>query len=108
MLLVIFAFTNSFIALLYQQEDSYFQETYNGTYDGSTNTSELNGVATVYDISSSNIFKDVYKSFASVWFFIFGVWDPIRSGNAGDDKMIMALAIIFSLITSLIFFNLVM
>jgi hypothetical protein len=106
MLLAILAFTNSFIVLLRLQDDTYFQEQYNGTY---YNGSMYNtGNTTIQDVSSSNNFHDVYKSFVRVWFFIFGAWDSVSSGNAGDDKMIMALTILFSLITSLIFFNMVM
>lgn len=110
MLLVIFAFTNAFMALLGQQNDTYFQETYNGTFynNGSTDIPTVYGNTTIQDISSSNSFNDVYKSFSRVWFFIYGVWDPITAGDAGNDKMIIALAIAFSLATSLIFMNIVM
>lgn len=104
MLLVIFAFTNSFMVLLRQQGDEYFQEAYNGT----TRSAQLDSVTAIQDISSSNNFNNVYKSFIRVWFFTYGVWDPISGGDAGDDKMIMALSVIFSLVTILIFFNLIM
>jgi hypothetical protein len=92
------------MVLLRQQEDDYFQEAFNGT----TSTATEEGVTAIQDISSSNGFGDVYKSFSQVWFFIYGVWDPITNGDAGDDKMIMGLSIVFSLVTVLIFFNLVM
>lgn len=108
MVLIVFAFTQSFMVLLRQQDDTYFQETYNGTfYDTSGAPTAAFGNATLQDISSSNSFYDVYKSFSRVWFFIYGVWDPITGGDAGDDKMIIALAIAFSLATSLIFMNIV-
>jgi hypothetical protein len=106
MLLVIFAFTNSFIVLLRQQGDDFFQEAYNGTTTSGNNQSD--SVTTIQDISSSNNFNDVYKSFIRVWFLTYGVWDPINGGNAGDDRMVMGLSVVFSLITILIFFNLIM
>lgn len=66
------------------------------------------GVTNVLDVSASNGFTDPYKAFYQVWLLIFGVWDPIVNGNGGDDRMVFFLCILFSLITVLIFTNMVM
>ncbi|GAN11046.1 hypothetical protein MAM1_0457d10599 [Mucor ambiguus] len=103
MLLVIFAFTNAFIVLLARKEDAYFQEQYSGSMSGSSTENTVN----YNDDSSSNNFRNPVKAFSTLWFFIYGVWDPINDGDAGDDYMIMVLAILFSFLTVLLFFNLV-
>lgn len=102
--LIICAFTNAFIVILMDKEDEYFQEQYSGTVASTGSDSEVN----FGDVSSSNPFTDVFKSFATLWFFIYGVWDPVNNGDAGDNRTIMVLSIMFSLITILIFFNLIM
>lgn len=103
--LIICAFTNAFIVLLSHKEDEYFQEQYSGTLTSSDGTTSN---VTISDSSTSNAFTDLYKSFSVVWFFIYGAWDPVTSGDSGDNKVIIALSILFSLFTILIFFNLVM
>lgn len=102
MLLVICAFTNAFIVLLSHKSDEYFQEEYAGT--AGLNGTEVN----VNDVSSENNFDDVVKSFSILWFFIYGVWDPVNGGEANDSYMILVMSVLFSFITVLIFFNLVM
>lgn len=106
MVLIICAFTNAYWVLLINKEDAYFQEQYGGTVNiaGQDAPSEI----TFNDVTAGNPFGDVFKSFAAVWFFIFGVWDPVTGGDAGDNNYIIVLLIIFSLIAVLIFFNLVM
>lgn len=108
MLLVIFAFTNAFIVLLARKDDTYFQEQYSGSIDLNNSGSSVENTVSYNDDSSSNNFKNPVKAFSTLWFFIYGVWDPINDGDAGDNYMIMALAILFSLVTVLLFFNLVM
>ncbi|KAK4511973.1 uncharacterized protein ATC70_003972 [Mucor velutinosus] len=108
MLLVIFAFTNAFIVLLARKEDAYFQEQYAGFMALDNLGSSTESTVNYSDNSSSNNFRNPFKAFSTLWFFIFGVWDPINDGDAGDDYMIMVLAILFSLLTVLLFFNLVM
>ncbi|KAI7895160.1 uncharacterized protein EV154DRAFT_34774 [Mucor mucedo] len=105
MLLVIIAFTNAYIVLLRQQFHEYFQENYSGTFSVADNGPS--GEANFADVSADNGFQDWFKAFSQVWFFVYGVWDPLNDGDAGDNKMIMCISIIFSLVTVLIFFNLV-
>jgi hypothetical protein len=107
-LIVVFAFTHSFIVLLRQRSDEFFQENYNGTTSFSVGETSTVGSTTLYDISSSNGFSDPYKAFYQVWLFIFGVWDPITNGDAGDNRMLFTLCILFALVTVLIFTNMVM
>lgn len=101
--LIVCAFTNAFIIQLSRKEEDYFQEQFSGDITGPSNsTADFN------DVSSSNPFSDVFKSFSTLWFFIYGVWDPVFDGDVGDNNTIIVLSIMFSLITVLIFFNLVM
>lgn len=108
MLLVIFAFTNAFIVLLSSKDDAYFQEQFSGSINLSESESASGNGVVFADISSSNNFSNPFKAFSMLWFFIYGVWDPITDGDAGDDPMIIILAILFSFFTILILFNLVM
>jgi hypothetical protein len=96
------------MALLMHRDDEYFQEEYDGQVAYASSGADETANSTMMDVSSSNDFVDVYKSFADLWFFIYGVWDPVNNGNAGDNKVTIALSILFSLITVLIFFNFVM
>ncbi|KAI8091656.1 hypothetical protein BDF21DRAFT_490379 [Thamnidium elegans] len=111
MLLVILAFTQSYMVLLRLSPDEYFQDNFEGSFAGdvTSETGSLTAEGTVGFAGSSadNGFVDPFKAFYQVWLFIYGVWDPIIEGDAGDSKMIMALSIVFSLITVLIFFNMV-
>ncbi|CAO0793275.1 unnamed protein product [Mucor circinelloides] len=107
MLLVIVAFTNAFIVLLARKNDAYFQKQYSGSIDLNNSGSSAENTVSYNDDSASNNFKHPVKAFSTLWFFIFGVWDPINDGDAGDDYMIMALAILFSFLTVVLFFNLV-
>jgi hypothetical protein len=108
MLLVILAFTNAFIVLLSSKDDAYFQEQFSGSVNLSEAESASGNEVAFADISSSNNFGNPFKAFSMLWFFIYGVWDPITDGDAGDDPMIIILAILFSFFAILIFFNLVM
>jgi hypothetical protein len=77
-MIIIIAFTNAFIALLYKRDDSFFQEQYEGAVGDTQST------LTMTDASTSNDFKNVFKAFTDVWFLIYGVWDPLNNGNACD------------------------
>lgn len=106
LVLIICAFTNAFLVLLVHKEDAYFQENYAGTV--SIAGQDTPSVSTFSDVTAGNPFGDIFKSFAVVWFFIFGVWDPVTGGDSGDNNIIIVLLIIFTLVAVLIFFNLVM
>jgi len=110
MLLVIFAFTHAFIVLLSHKDDSYFQEQYEGSINLTNSGQAFSGEndAEYHDASANNNFNNPFKAFSMLWFFIWGVWDPINDGDAGDDYMVMVLAIMFSFLTVLLFINLVM
>ncbi|OBZ84193.1 hypothetical protein A0J61_07756 [Choanephora cucurbitarum] len=54
---------------------------------------------------TSNDFTDIFRPFKDVWFFIYGICDPITNGDSGDNIMVMILAIVFSFIVLLLFFN---
>jgi hypothetical protein len=99
--MVIFAFTNAFMVLLSRKDDSYFQEKFSGTINQSDSID-------LSDTSSRNSFRDPFDSFSKLWFCVLGVWNPIKDEDAGDDYMIIVLSILFSFITILIFFNLIM
>lgn len=107
---VVFAFTHTFIVLLRQKDDKYFQEEFSGTLgNGNSENSTLDGVkVTLGDASSQNDFTNPFKAFADVWFFIYGVWDPVTDGDAGDNPMISVFTILFSFVICLIFFNMIM
>ncbi|KAI8641625.1 hypothetical protein BD408DRAFT_444199 [Parasitella parasitica] len=107
MLLVIVGFTNSFVVLLSHRDDSFFQEQFEGSANLTDSGFAEENSVTYHDASSSNNFNNPFKSFSMLWFFIFGVWDAINDGDAGDDYMVMILAISYSFLTALIFFNLV-
>ncbi|KAF1800675.1 hypothetical protein FB192DRAFT_1120338 [Mucor lusitanicus] len=107
MLLVIIAFTNSFMVLLSRRDDSFFQEQFEGTLNLTDSGLAAENSMSYSDISANNNFNNPFKSFSILWFCIFGVWDPMSDGDAGDDYMVMVLAILFSFLTALIFFNLV-
>lgn len=109
MLLVIIAFTQSYIVLLRLEPDEYFQDGFEGSFEGTAGEGiAAEGSVAFASTSADNGFTDWFKAFYQVWLFIYGVWDPIIEGDAGDSKMIMAMSIVFSLITVLIFFNMVM
>jgi hypothetical protein len=93
------------MVLLRRQPDDFFQENFNGTI---TLPNGEEGTTNFFGISSSNGFTDPFKAFYQVWLIIFGVWDPLINGNAGDDKMLFVLCILFAFITILIFTNMVM
>lgn len=108
MFLIICAFTNGLITLLSYKDDAYFQEQYNGTstYPG-FNASEGPNVA-LTDVSTQNDFKDPFNAFTDVWLFMFGVWDSIKSGAAGDNKVIKVIIIAISFSVVLLFTNILM
>ncbi|KAI8375508.1 hypothetical protein BD560DRAFT_488685 [Blakeslea trispora] len=106
MILVVFAFTHAFVVLLRHEDDKYFKEEYEGTM-----TTYINGVETDSTVSllgdGSNDFTNIFKSFKDVWFFIYGIWDPISKGESADNVMAMILSIVFSFLVLLLFFNIV-
>lgn len=109
MILVVFAFTHAFIIRLRLLDDQVFQEQYQGGLLKEDGTPEDGAPTyTMYDTSSSNDFSNVFRAFTIVWFFIFGIFDPINDGDVGDDTMTLILAIVFSFVTVLIFSNMVM
>ncbi|KAI8978581.1 hypothetical protein BDB01DRAFT_264163 [Pilobolus umbonatus] len=101
MIVVIIAFTHSFIFLLRQQPEEYFQE----QYDGSTNNETI---LAMKGTSGGNSFTNFLGGFPAVWFFIHGIWDPIMEGEAADNPMVVVLSIAFSFVMVFIFFNMVM
>ncbi|GAN03584.1 hypothetical protein MAM1_0043d03039 [Mucor ambiguus] len=109
MLLVIFAFTHAFMVLLSHKEDSFFQEQYKGSVNlrSSGEAFSDENEVTFHDTSANNNFGNPFKAFSIVWFFVWGVWDPINDGDAGDDYMVILLAIMFSLLAILLFINLI-
>ncbi|KAI8883517.1 hypothetical protein K501DRAFT_333305 [Backusella circina FSU 941] len=108
MVLVIFAFTHAFIAQLRLFNNQFFQEQFQGGATDEDGNPLANATTyTIYDVSSSNNFSNVFRAFSMVWFFIFGVFDPINNGDAGDDIMTNILAILFTFVTVLIFSNMV-
>jgi hypothetical protein len=107
MILILFSFTYSFIVLLRRQDDSFFQEQYEGDTIPANNNA-LNSDVELSDQSQQNIFKDVFLAFSTVWFFLYGVFDPILSGDVGNYPMALVMAITFTFITSLVILNMVM
>jgi hypothetical protein len=109
MILVVFAFAHALIIRLRLMDDQVFQEQYQGGLSNEDGT-PVDGAPTytMYDTSSSNDFSNVFRAFTVVWFFIFGVFDPINDGDVGDDTMTIILSILFSFVTVLIFSNMVM
>lgn len=93
------------MVLLYDQDDSYFQEKYVGNITNLVSPTTPDDT-TLQDISQNNQFGNPLKAFYTVWFFMYGVWDPAVNGDAGDNVMIMILAFLFTFLTVLIFFNL--
>lgn len=84
MLFVIFVFTNAYFVLLRLEPDEYFQENYGGTYNATD--SSASDETNFADVSSDNGFSNVFKAFSQVWFFVYGVWDSLNDGDAGDNK----------------------
>lgn len=112
MLLVVIAFTQAFVVLLRMEEDEYFRDNFSGNFTSNTTLEtgivSTEGLTDSANVSADNGFVNWFKAFSQVWFFIYGVWDPVMEGKAGDSKMLMAMRILFSFITVLIFFNMVM
>lgn len=105
MTLVVAAFTNAFMVLLRFESDSYFQENYKSS---SVDNDLFSGNNTLLDVSSSNVFNYLPKAFFNVWFFAFGVWDPINNGDAGDNMFLKVLSMGFSVVIVMLFFNMIM
>lgn len=101
-LLVICAFTNLFMTLLYDLIDSYFQVKYVGNITNLVPPTTSHDT-TVQDISRNNQFGDPLKAFYTVRFFMYVLWDPAVNGDAGENVMIMILAILFTFLTVFIF-----
>ncbi|KAG2233522.1 hypothetical protein INT48_003393 [Thamnidium elegans] len=109
MLLVILAFTQTYIVLLRLRPDDYFRDTFSGVFlsENSTTGDVAFGGSVEFATSSDNGFSNWFTAFYNVWLFIYGVWDPIVEGDAGSSIMVMCLSVIFSLVAVLIFFNMV-
>jgi hypothetical protein len=107
MILIIIAFTHSFAVLLRRQDDSFFQEQFQGNV-ALENDGNLGQNVAMSDQSQQNIFKDAFLAFGTVWFFLYGIFDPILSGDVGNYPMALVLAILFSFITALVILNVVM
>ncbi|KAG2229373.1 hypothetical protein INT48_000910 [Thamnidium elegans] len=105
MFLAIVAFTISFIILLSSKSDKFFQDNSSGNFTSTTSSTE--GTVDILNVSSSNGFASLFKAFSNVWLFIYGVWDPVTQGDAGDSKMIMAMCIFFTFTIVLVFFNVI-
>ncbi|KAG2230888.1 hypothetical protein INT48_003337 [Thamnidium elegans] len=82
MLLVVLAFTQSYIVLLRLHPDDYFRDTFSGTFLSENSPEGLNGIVE-YATSTNNGFVNCFVAFYNVWLFIYGVWDPIVQGDAG-------------------------
>jgi hypothetical protein len=106
MILLIFAFTHSFAILLRMHDDSFFQEQFEGNVAPNENSVGAN--IALRDQSQQNLFKDGFLAFTTVWFFLYGIFDPIFSGDVGNYPMALVLAILFSFITALVILNVVM
>ncbi|GAA5803911.1 hypothetical protein HPULCUR_009396 [Helicostylum pulchrum] len=106
------SFTQAFVVLLRMEEDAYFQDNFSGNFTSNTTLTtgivNTEGLTDSANVSADNGFVNWFKAFSQVWFFIYGVWDPVLEGEAGDSKMLMAMCILFSFIIVLIFFNMVM
>jgi hypothetical protein len=108
LIMVVVAFTHSFIVLLRRKDDAFFQEKYQGSMSTANESDLLNGASmTLSDQSQQNPFKDVFLAFTTVWFFTSGTFDPVFSGDA-NSPMVTILAIMFSFCTGLIVLNVVM
>jgi hypothetical protein len=108
MFLVICAFTSSFMVLLYDHEDMYFQEQYQGNATATPTPDQINGVS-VQEASANNPYNtNIFNAFYAVWFYMYGVWDSAGQGDAGNNTMIKILTLLFSFSTVLIFINLTM
>lgn len=105
-MLVIFAFSHALFVLLRLKPDEYFQEQFEGTITSPDGT--FLGKTTIANVSSDNVFNNIFKTISQVWFFVYGVWDSLQDGEAGDNNVLICISIVFSFITVLIFFNLVM
>jgi hypothetical protein len=100
LIMVVVAFTHSFIVLLRRKDDAFFQEKYQGSMSTANESDLLNGASmTLSDQSQQNPFKDV--------FLASGTFDPVFSGDA-NSPMVTILAIMFSFCTGLIVLNVVM
>lgn len=93
----------SFIVLLAQEKNNFFQENDSSSFTGSTGLKE--GDVAFVNVSADNGFTNWFKAFSKVWLFIYGVWDPITPGEAGDSKMLMVMCILYLCIIVLIFFR---
>jgi hypothetical protein len=107
MVFLIIAFTFSFFVLLRRHEDNFFQEQFKGNAIPD-NGSSLESNITLGDQSQQNLFKDPFLAFTTVWFFLYGIFDSILSGDVGNYPMALVLAILFSFITALVILNVVM
>jgi hypothetical protein len=107
MILLILGFTHSFIVLLRRQDDGFFQEQFEGNAVPGDESSHGSNII-LSDQSQENLFKDPFLAFTTVWFFLYGIFDPILSGDIGNYPMALVLAILFSFITALVILNVVM
>jgi hypothetical protein len=86
MILLIIGFTHSFIVLLRRQDDSFFQKQFEGN-SAADNGSNLGSDVVFSAQSQQNLFKDVFLAFTAVWLFLYGIFDPILSGDVGNYPM---------------------
>jgi hypothetical protein len=107
MIFLIISFTLSFVVLLRRQDDGFFQEQFEGNV-ASDSENNLESNAVMSDQSQQNLFKDPFLAFTTVWFFLYGIFDPILSGDVGNYPMALVLAILFSFMTALVILNVVM
>ncbi|KAI8875788.1 hypothetical protein K501DRAFT_338494 [Backusella circina FSU 941] len=108
LIMVVIAFTHSFIVLLRRRDDAFFQENYEGIITTNNESNSLNGASvSLSDQSQQNPFKDVFLAFTTVWFFTSGSFDPVFSGDVANSPMVTILAILFSFCTGLIVLNVV-
>jgi hypothetical protein len=78
MILIILAFTHSFAVLLRRQDDGFFQEQFEGNV-APNNENSVESSVVMSDQSQQNFFEDPFLVFTTVWFFLYGIFDPILS-----------------------------
>jgi hypothetical protein len=101
MFAIVLGFTNAFIVLLRRQHDDFFRDGFSGNTTSGTDINMSNQ-------SQQDLFKDIFLAFTTVWFFIFGYFDPLFSGDVGNYVMSIILIIGFSFIVVLVLFNVIM
>lgn len=92
------------MVLIHLKPDEYYEENYNVIYSGVVGTDSSFGHS-----SGSYGFSNVFRSFSQICYFIYGSWDPANDGTAVESIIfIKVVSILFSVMTLLMLFNLLM